>query len=63
MEVADALAWALHRAGRSAEAARYAVRAGRLGGRHALFAYHRGEIEHALGRTDAARTHLTGRCR
>jgi tetratricopeptide (TPR) repeat protein len=59
VEVADALAWALHRAGRSAEAARYATRAGRLGGHQALFAYHRGEIEHALGRTDAARTHLT----
>ncbi|PRX70625.1 tetratricopeptide repeat protein [Nonomuraea fuscirosea] len=59
VEVADALGWALHRAGRHTEAAAYAVRADALGGRNALFAYHRGEIEHALGHTGAARTHLT----
>ncbi|MEV4470893.1 tetratricopeptide repeat protein [Nonomuraea salmonea] len=59
VEVADALAWALHRAGRSAEAARYAARAATLGGRNALFSYHRGEIEYARGRLAWARTHLT----
>ncbi|NUP61656.1 MAG: hypothetical protein HOW71_05700, partial [Nonomuraea sp.] len=58
VEVADALAWALHRAGHDAEAARYAARAARLGGRDALFAYHRGEIERALGHAGTARTHL-----
>ncbi|MEV8639234.1 tetratricopeptide repeat protein [Streptosporangium sp. NPDC051023] len=59
VEVADALGWALHRAGRDAEAAGYAARAERLGDRDALFAYHRGEIERALGHTTSARAHLT----
>ncbi|MEV4179438.1 tetratricopeptide repeat protein [Nonomuraea sp. NPDC049709] len=59
VEVADALGWALHRAGHHTEAATYAARADALGGRNALFAYHRGEIEHALGHTAAARAHLT----
>ncbi|MEV0236719.1 hypothetical protein [Nonomuraea sp. NPDC050786] len=59
VEVADALAWALHRAGHDTEAAGYAARAARLGGRDALFAYHRGEIERALGHTGAARAQLT----
>lgn len=59
VEVADALGWALHRAGRHAEAATYAERAARLGGRNALFAYHRGEIERALGHRDAAHAYLT----
>ncbi|MGR6917935.1 tetratricopeptide repeat protein [[Actinomadura] parvosata] len=58
VEVADALGWALHRAGHHAEAATYAARADALGGRNALFAYHRGEIEHALGHDGAAREHL-----
>ncbi len=53
--VADAYAWALHRAGRSAEAAPVAKAAARLGWRPASFAYHRGEIERALGRTEAGR--------
>ncbi|MBC9713710.1 tetratricopeptide repeat protein [Streptomyces sp. TRM66268-LWL] len=53
--VADALAWALHRSGRSAEAAEYAAAAAQLGWRPASFAYHRGEIERALGRKDEAR--------
>ncbi|TDD11935.1 tetratricopeptide repeat protein [Nonomuraea deserti] len=57
--VADALGWALHKAGRHAEAAEYAARAARLGGHDALFAYHRGEIERALGHTESARAHLT----
>ncbi|MFG1685446.1 tetratricopeptide repeat protein [Nonomuraea sp. NPDC049269] len=59
VEVADALGWALHQAERHAEAATYAARADALGGRNALFAYHRGEIEHALGHTAAARAHLS----
>ncbi|WP_084773244.1 tetratricopeptide repeat protein [Nonomuraea candida] len=59
VEVADALGWALHRTGRHAAAAAYAARADRLGGRNALFAYHRGEIERALGHREAARAHLS----
>ncbi|MFG1706240.1 tetratricopeptide repeat protein [Nonomuraea sp. M3C6] len=57
VEVADALGWALHRVGRPAEAARYAALADRLGGHNALFAYHRGEIERALGHPASARAH------
>ncbi|MYS88409.1 MULTISPECIES: tetratricopeptide repeat protein [Streptomyces] len=61
-EVADALGWALHRAGRSGEALRYAVRAtdGEGGGgvRSAVYAYHRGMIERELERYGAARRHL-----
>ncbi|MFI0419167.1 tetratricopeptide repeat protein [Spongiactinospora sp. 9N601] len=59
VEVADALAWALHRTGREAEAAGYAAHAARLGGHNATFSYHRGAIEHALGHTTAARDHLS----
>ncbi|MEV7006811.1 tetratricopeptide repeat protein [Streptosporangium sp. NPDC051022] len=58
VDVADALGWALHRAGRDSEAAGYAARAERLGGHNALFAYHRGEIERALGHPATARDHL-----
>lgn len=47
--VADALGWALHRAGRDAEAVGYARQAARTGWGNALFRYHRGAIEHALG--------------
>ncbi|MFH9013758.1 tetratricopeptide repeat protein [Streptomyces sp. NPDC017943] len=61
-EVADALGWALHRAGRSGEGLRYAVRAtdGERGGgvRSAVFMYHRGMIERELKRYGAARRHL-----
>jgi len=60
--VADALGWALHRAGRDEEAREFAVRATdkeKGGGvRSALYAFHRGEIERALGREGAARRHL-----
>nr|WP_269327710.1 tetratricopeptide repeat protein [Kineosporia mesophila] len=56
--VADALAWALHRAGNDQEAQRYTQIAGRLGWRNATFSYHRGMIELALGDRTAARTHL-----
>ncbi|MFZ4139245.1 tetratricopeptide repeat protein [Streptomyces griseoincarnatus] len=61
-EVADALGWALHRAGEHEEALPFAVRAteGTKGGgvRSALFAYHRGTIERSLERYGAARRHL-----
>lgn len=56
--VADALGWALHRAGKDAEALPYAVQAGRLGWQNATFAYHQGMIELALGHRAAARGHL-----
>ncbi|MFJ2560272.1 MULTISPECIES: tetratricopeptide repeat protein [unclassified Streptomyces] len=52
--VADALGWALHRAGRSEEALPYAVRAAGTGWRNALFRYHRGAIERELGMPEAA---------
>lgn len=55
----DALAWALHSAGRDAEALEHAWAATALGGRNALFLYHRGVIEAALGRTDEARRSLS----
>ncbi|MEU0043245.1 tetratricopeptide repeat protein [Streptomyces werraensis] len=62
-EVADALGWALHRAGEHEEALPFAVRAteGTEGGgvRSGLFAYHRGMIELSLERYGAARRHLT----
>ncbi|MEV6000769.1 tetratricopeptide repeat protein [Streptomyces griseomycini] len=61
-EVADALGWALHRAGRSEEALPYAVRAteGTRGGgvRSALYVFHRGLIEREAERYGAARRHL-----
>ncbi|MER5468891.1 hypothetical protein [Streptomyces sp. NPDC002685] len=59
---ADALGWALHRAGDNGEALRFAVRAmdkehgGRV--RSALYAYHRGQIERDLGQSGPARRHL-----
>lgn len=56
--VADALAWALHRQGNDREALPLAEQAQRHGWHNALFAHHRGEIERALGLTDAAREHL-----
>ncbi|WP_066373445.1 tetratricopeptide repeat protein [Herbidospora mongoliensis] len=53
---ADALAWALHRAGRSTEALEHAKEATATGWRNALVMHHRAEIEKALGlRTDSAR--------
>lgn len=62
-EVADALGWALHRAGEHEEALPFAVRAteGTEGGgvRSALFVYHRGMTERSLERYGAARRHLT----
>ncbi|MGW0704980.1 tetratricopeptide repeat protein [Streptomyces sp. NPDC002643] len=60
--VADALGWALHRAGEDEEALRYALRAtdrGRGGEvRSAVRMHRRGEIEQALGLSASARRHL-----
>jgi tetratricopeptide (TPR) repeat protein len=56
--VADALGWALHANGMDAEALPYANRALSLGSRTALFFFHRGEIEMALGRSGAAKRDL-----
>ncbi|MFF9685983.1 hypothetical protein [Streptomyces sp. NPDC014623] len=56
--VADALAWSLHRAGRSEEAVQYAERAVETGVRDASYAYHLGMIESSLGQDGPARGHL-----
>jgi tetratricopeptide (TPR) repeat protein len=57
-DVADTLAWALHAAGRDAEALPYARRAAAGGARPAEYAYHLGMIHLALGDRAAARTSL-----
>ncbi|WP_196279036.1 tetratricopeptide repeat protein [Catellatospora vulcania] len=57
-DVADTLAWALHQAGRPAEALPLARAAAALGARSALHAYHLGMIELALGDRAAARRDL-----
>ena len=54
VEMQDAYAWALHANGRDAEALTYTTRAAVLGTRSALFAFHRGMIEQALGHRQAA---------
>ncbi|MCX4575263.1 hypothetical protein OHB41_19140 [Streptomyces sp. NBC_01571] len=60
--VADALGWALHRAGKNKEALTFAARATDKehggGVRSALYVYHRGQIERGLELTGAARRHL-----
>lgn len=58
VDAADALAWALHSAGRDAEALPYAQQATGIGGKNALFLYHRGIVEQALGMTEQARRTL-----
>ncbi|XEC31624.1 tetratricopeptide repeat protein [Streptomyces fradiae] len=58
VRVADALGWALYRSGEPKEALDYAKRATDEGLRSALFAYHRAEIERALGDLSPARRHL-----
>lgn len=62
LDVADALGWALHRAGKGEEALRWARRTTdkEHGGevRSALYMYHRGMIERELGLTGPARRHL-----
>ncbi len=52
----DALAWALHTAGRHEEALPHAVAAERLSDTNGTFAYHRGAIEAALGLPTAEAT-------
>ena len=59
VQAADAHAWALHVNGRSREALDLAEQAQRLGTRSALFDYHRGMIELALGDQTAARRSLS----
>jgi tetratricopeptide (TPR) repeat protein len=54
----DAYAWALHAAGRNAEALPHARRALRLGTRSAAMLYHLGTIEAAVGHAADARRHL-----
>ncbi|MDQ0796121.1 lipopolysaccharide assembly protein LapB [Streptomyces sp. B1I3] len=56
--VADALGWALHRAGRTEEGVQYAERAVETGVRDASYAYHLGVIESSLGQDGPARGHL-----
>ena len=54
----DALGWTLYANGRYEEALRYADEANALGYRNALFRFHRGMIEAALGHDAEARTSL-----
>ena len=56
---ADALAWALHASGRSAEALTFSEQALALGARPASFLYHQGMIAEAAGQPDLARASLT----
>ncbi len=62
IEVADALGWALHRAGQDEEALRYArIATDRVHGgavRSAPYMYHLGMIERELEQTSPARRHL-----
>jgi tetratricopeptide (TPR) repeat protein len=58
IHVADALAWQLYANGRYQEALGYSNQALHLGTRSALFFFHRGMIENALGRTADARRDL-----
>ena len=56
---ADALGWALTRAGRAAEGLGYAQRALRLGSRDATWLYHAGVAARDAGQPAAARRYLT----
>jgi tetratricopeptide (TPR) repeat protein len=56
---ADALAWALSRAGDDAQALRYSAEAMRLGSRDPSFLYHAGLIAARAGQQDRARALLT----
>ncbi|MCP3822565.1 tetratricopeptide repeat protein [Streptomyces sp. A3M-1-3] len=59
VHTADALAWALHVNGLSAEALSYVDRSAPAGSRNAVFLYHRGMIERAAGEKRAAHRSLT----
>lgn len=59
IEMDDALAWALHVNHRDTDALAYEQRAMALGTRNALFRFHLGMIDLALGDRAAARTALT----
>ncbi|MGB5952365.1 MAG: tetratricopeptide repeat protein [Ornithinimicrobium sp.] len=54
IDSADAMAWALHGVGREDEALEFADKANRLDGDNAMFLYHRGMIQQALGDDDQA---------
>ncbi|MEV8533503.1 tetratricopeptide repeat protein [Streptomyces sp. NPDC051211] len=58
VQVADALGWALHRAGDTEDGLEYAKKATELGLRSADFTYHRAVMERALGDTASARRHF-----
>lgn len=60
LDMQDAHAWALHRAGRNDEALAAVTRALSLGTRNPLTEFHAGMIEHALGNAEPARRHLEG---
>ena len=59
LDTYDAYAWALHRTGADQQALREANIALGTGMTNALFFFHRGEIERALGNVDSARRDLT----
>ena len=63
VRAADALGWALHRAGRDDEAWVHAQEALRLGSREPRFHYHAGAIAEARGDAVTARRHLEGALR
>ncbi|MEV4329643.1 tetratricopeptide repeat protein [Streptomyces sp. NPDC049597] len=56
--VADAMGWALYRADRAEDALPFAKLTTGQGARNALFWYHRGKIERALGNEGRARRHI-----
>ena len=58
-DVADTLAWALHRNGADTEAISYAVKANSLGARNSGYLFHLGIIELSLGNRGDARRDLT----
>jgi len=60
IRAADALSWALYKAGRFEEALTYSHQALRLGTKDALLLFHAGMINHGAGSDDAARA-LLGR--
>lgn len=58
IHTADAMAWALHAAGRDRAALAFARRATALGTQDARLLFHRGAVEAALGLDGPARAHL-----